>query len=542
MFTVGIDLGTTTSVVAYIEDGAPKIVEVDGGKITTPSVVSYVDGHPIVGREAILNGDSSDTLFSMKRLMGSNEKVAGKSAVEVSADILSHLKRITEAKVGKQIDSAIITVPAHFSDLQRTATKQAASIAGIKVLRLINEPTAAALAFGIDKNKNGIFAVYDFGGGTFDFSVLRLVDGIFQVLATGGDNYLGGDDIDNKIVEYNLQKYGISRQGLSEKDVIAARLVAKLMKEQLSGRDLVHKKYIYNGQEFDFELTANLLKQFAAEFIQKTLDISTQVLKDAKIQAVDGVVLAGGMTKSPLVKLAVRDFFKAQIYDDLNPEGVVAIGAAIQADGIGTKNKNLLLIDVVPLTLGIETVGGAVDKIIHRNTPIPIVERREYTTYQDNQTGIKFQVVQGERALAKDCRSLATFELTGIPPMPAGMPRVIVEFGVDVNGLLNLKAYEKTLGISQTITVEPSSGLSNDEMVEILQKAFENAEKDAEKSKEITIQIECERMLKFWESLLNDLPEQAHNDAEQKLKELSNALKKKDFTEIVKLKTALENI
>lgn len=545
MFTIGIDLGTTASVVSYIdENGNPKIFEVDGGKVSTPSVVGYYkDGGSVVGRNAICNDDVEFTLFSMKRFMGNNSKVFGKTAVEFSADILAHLKRTVEKRLKKQVDSAIITVPAHFSDLQRTATKQAASIANIKVLRLINEPTAAAIAFGVDKQKDGIFAVYDFGGGTFDFSILRLKDGVFQVIATGGDNYLGGDDLDDAILAYNFDKCKIDNDLISKKDMAAARLVAKILKEQLCDSDEIHKTFIHNGISCVFELTKEVLKTLSQKIIAKTLSVANQVMIDAGVSSFDGIVLAGGMTKLNLVKSAVKDFFNAKkIYDDVNPESVVAVGAAIQADAVANKNKRILLIDVVPLSLGIETIGGEVDKIIHRNTPIPIVEEREYTTYKDNQTGIKFHVVQGERSLAKDCRSLATFELTGIPPMPAGMPRVIVEFQVDVNGLLTLKAYEKNLGISQNITVEPSSGLSNDDIASMLKNAYENTESDKALSRNITVKVECERMIKFWNAILHDLPHDAQIAAEQNIAQLRIALRDDKIDDAIHLKNSIENI
>lgn len=545
MFTIGIDLGTTASVVSYIDDnGVSKVLEVDGGKVSTPSVVGYYkDGSVVVGRRAICDDNAERVLFSMKRSMGSDDKSCGQAAVEFSSDILKYLKNMVEQKLDKHVDGAVITVPAHFSDAQRTATKLAASIADIKVLRLINEPTAAVIAFGVDKQQNGVFAVYDFGGGTFDFSILRLKDGVFQVIATGGDNYLGGDDIDNTILEYNFSKCGIDQNQLSEKEISAGRLVAKFLKEQLSESMEVSKAFVCNGHEYVFELTKDQLECFTQKFIARTLDVANQVMLDAGVNSFDGIVLAGGMTKLHLVKQAVKEFFQAtQVYDDLNPESVVAVGAAIQADAVANKNKKILLIDVVPLTLGIETIGGEVDKIIHRNTPIPIVEEREYTTYQDNQTGIKFHVVQGERSQAKDCRSLANFELTGIPSMPAGMPRVIVEFKVDVNGLLTLKAYEKNLGISQNIVVEPSSGLSNEDIVSMLQNAYKNTEADKALSKSITVKVECERMMRFWMTILDDLPTEAQKEAEANIAQLQNALQQENIAESITLRNRIENI
>ncbi|MDR0968532.1 MAG: Hsp70 family protein, partial [Holosporaceae bacterium] len=455
---------------------------------------------PIVGREAARAADQTQTAFSAKRFMGSEQRLVERNAAEISADILSYLKRETERNLGQKIDAAVITVPAHFSDLQRTATKQAASIAGLKVLRLVNEPTAAAVAFGLDKNENGIFAVYDFGGGTFDFSVLRLTDGIFQVLATGGDNYLGGDDIDNEILKYNCKLCGIDFDRLSESEKISGRLAAKFLKENLGDSPEIAKNY----QNCEFKLSQGVLKKVSRDFLLRSLEISDRVLSDANITPAElsGVVMVGGMTKLNLVKETARGHFGARIFDNINPEEAVAFGAAIYADSIAQKNSKMLLIDVVSLTLGIETFGGGVDRIIHRNTPIPIVEKREYTTYENNQTGIKFRVVQGERPIASECRSLANFELTGIPPMPAGEPRVEVAFSVDVNGLLSVEAREKTTGVRQTIIVDPSSGLSNEEMIAILKKAAANREKDSIKVANIDKEIEIGRMDKLWESIV----------------------------------------
>ena len=498
-------MGTTSSVVSYIKDGHPEVIKIDGN-VAVPSVVNYSGEKPIVGWEAIYKADDKSTIFSVKRSMGKDVKFFGRRPEEISADILSYIKLSAELKIGKTIDAAVITVPAHFTDAQRTATKQAASIAGIKVLRLINEPTSAAIAFGLDKAKEGIFAAYDFGGGTFDFSVLRLSDGIFQVIATGGDNHLGGDDVDKKILEYNLSKNGIS--DISPNDRMRARLAAKFLKESLKNLNAVEKEFSMNREIYHFDLDKDHLKEFAKGLLDRSFAIVSQVLKDAKISTkdLDGVVLVGGMTRLNLVKEAVSEYFKVKIYDDVNPDEVVSLGAAIQAQSI--EEKNLMLIDVVPLTLGIETLGGGVDRIIYRNTPIPIKEKREYTTYQDNQTGIKFRVVQGERPLADDCRTLADFELRGIPSMPAGMARVIVEFSVDVNGLLTVKAHEKTTGKSQEILIESASGLSPEELRKILEETFKERESDQRKEKNIAIKIESERSIKFWEAIVGEIPEE----------------------------------
>ncbi len=540
MFTVGIDLGTTASVISYLKNGVPEVIKIDGG-ITVPSVVNYGEGSPIVGSKAVYSADDANTVFSVKRRMGSDEKIFGRSPAEISADILSYIKLSAEIKLGKKIDAAVITVPAHFSDAQRTATKQAASIAGIKVLRLINEPTAASIAFGLDKNKKGIFAVYDLGGGTFDFSVLRLSDGIFQVLATGGDNYLGGDDVDRMILEDNFRKSGILDATSNEK--MLGKRVAKFLKENLGERISIETDFIIRDQPYKFELTREDAERYLKKIFEKTFLIASQVLEDAQLSSedLDGVVLVGGMTKLSFIKKFVTESFEVQIFDDISPEKAVSYGAAIHANSLVEKN-NMLLIDVVPLTLGVETFGGGVDKIIHRNTPIPITERREYTTYQDNQTGMRFRVLQGERPLADECRTLANFELKGIPAMPAGLARVVVEFSVDVNGLLDVKAYEKTTGISQEIVIESSAGLSGDEMVEILEKAFKEKENDEIKANNIAIKIETERSIKFWKSIIGEIPENFQEIAYDKISKLEKILLEEKFQEVLLIKNELENI
>ncbi|MBO6055800.1 MAG: Hsp70 family protein [Alphaproteobacteria bacterium] len=540
MFTVGIDLGTTASVISYLKDSAPEAIQIDGG-VTVPSVVNYSENRPIVGSEAIYRADSANTIFSVKRRMGSNEKIFGRSPAEISSDILSYIKLSAEMKLGRKIDAAVITVPAHFSDAQRTATKQAASIAGIKVLRLINEPTAAAIAFGLDKRKNGIFAVYDLGGGTFDFSVLRLSDGIFQVLATGGDNNLGGDDADEKILEDNFRRNGIVDPTLNEK--MLGKRVAKFLKENLGDQELVKKDFAVRDKIYKFELTRENARKYLKEIFEKTFLISSQVLEDAEISSedLDGIVLVGGMTKLDFIKSFVAENFKTKIFDDISPEKAVSFGAAIQANSIVEKD-GMLLIDVVPLTLGIETFGGGVDKVIHRNTPIPITERREYTTYQDNQTGMKFRVLQGERPLADECRTLADFELKGIPSLPAGLARVIVEFSIDVNGLLDVKAYEKSTGVSQEVIVESSAGLSDEDMMEILEKAFSEKESDQIKANNIAIKIETERSIRFWKSIIKEIPEDFQKIASEKILELEEILAREKFQEVIPLKNELENI
>ncbi|MDR2067586.1 MAG: Hsp70 family protein [Holosporaceae bacterium] len=554
MFTIGIDLGTTMSLVAHMDGEIARILEI-GGKIAVPSVVNYSEIKPIVGYEALYRTDAANTVFSIKRFMGTSKKFCGRSAVEISADILFHLKNSAEQKLGRKVDGAIITVPAHFSDLQRVATQQAASIAGIDVLRLINEPTAAAIAFGLDKKMDGIFAVYDFGGGTFDFSVLRLTDGIFQVLATGGDNYLGGDDVDAAIFEHNLRNHNLNSKNLGENEKILGKLAAKELKEQLGDSQEIRKKCFIGNKNYEFELSQEILADLMGAFLRETTEIADETLSNANVarENLDGVVLVGGMTKIQLLKEHVATHFGTKIFDDINPDEAVARGAAIYAHSVASKQEAAkskdnspaqgpLLIDVVPLTLGIETFGGGVDKIIHRNTPIPIVEKREYTTYQNNQTGIKFHVLQGERPLAEECRSLARFELNNIPPMQAGQPRIIVEFSLDVNGVLSVKAREENTSIMQSIIIKPSSGLSDSEIASILEKAWTYRETDATRAWNINIKVESERMLKFWKSILEEIPSDAGDIARKKMEDLQRALADEEYQKAIAVREDLENI
>jgi molecular chaperone HscA len=437
-----------------------------------------------------------------------------------------------------------VTVPAHFTESQRTATKRAASIAGVKVLRLLSEPAAAAIAFGLDKKKDGIFAVYDFGGGTFDFSILRLSNGVFQVLATGGDNYLGGDDVDYAILRHNFELNELDFSTIEDSEKMLGKLIAKSMKEQLIEKDIVKKNFVYRNNKYEFFVTKDIVKNIIAKYMKRTIMIADQVFRDAGLEysAIDGIVLVGGMTKMQQIKDHVKSHFNVKIFDEINPEEVVAFGAAIQAESIASKSSEMLLIDVVPLTLGIETLGGTVDKIIHRNTPIPVVYTREYTTYKENQTGMKFHIVQGERSMAKDCRSIAHFELDGIPKMPSGRPRVNVEFCIDVNGLLNVTAREKATGVSQSVVAEPSSGLTDYEMVRILEAAAKNKESDNEESLLANLKIESERQMNFWSTIIKDAPENVKNDLLKEIELLKQSIEANCHNDILTHKKNAENI
>lgn len=542
MIAIGIDLGTTNSVIATVENGMPCVLPVDGGHSTLPSVVSYDHDPPLVGRAAVANTDNSDVVFSVKRLMGSSEKILGRTPEEISAELLISLKKAAEDKLGQPVTEAVITVPAHFSDAQRIATQHAASLAGIKVLRLVNEPTAAAIAFGLDKGKDGIFAVYDLGGGTFDFSILRLQSGVFQVLATGGDNYLGGDDLDNLIVDYNLDKLSLHDLTIDERKY--AKLVAKYMKENIASNTngLIESPYSYRGNSYTFSLSKTVLATLVDTLLGRTFDIADATIRDASCSPslINGVILVGGMTKLNEVRQAVQEHFDQPIFCDINPDEAVALGAALQADSIQTKSKRLLLIDVVPLTLGVETFGGGVDKVIYRNTPIPTVEKREYTTYCDNQQGMKFHVVQGESSLVDGCRSLARFELRGIPPLPAGIARVEVLFSVDVNGLLTVSAREKQTGVSQTVLIAPSSGLNQDQIIELLEKAHANKKHDDEKAHKIFVKVETERMLLFWESIIEEVPATEYATMRQRIDAIRDAILKEDIDTILSIRRDME--
>lgn len=519
---IGIDLGTTHSVVTTVINGKITPIKIYGNKVTVPSIVDYSDqGDCKVGLEAMDNfqNGSNNTIFSIKRSIDSKRKFCQKTPIEISSDILKFLKHSAEKVLQSKITEAVITVPAHFNETQRMATKKAASLADIKVLRLLNEPTAAALAYGIDKDISGIFAVYDFGGGTFDFSILKLVDGIFQVLVNAGDNFLGGDDIDYDIVKYNLDLLDISGDDLTRKEFAMCINIAKNLKENVENEYFADIKI--NEKIYQFRLNREILNSILDRYIERSFKIIKDAMLDVNIEnyQLNGIILVGGMTKSPYIRENVANFFQCELISNINPDEVVAIGAGIQAQIIKESNKNALLIDVNPLSLGIETIGGGVDCIIPRNTPIPAKYVQEYTTYVDNQSSISFNILQGERQIAKNCKSIAKFELNNIPLMPAGGVKILVSFSIDVNGLLEVEAVEKNTNIKQSIIISPAENLTYDFILKELSENFNRT--DSEDAEYLKVKLDAERSIKNWSQLIEFVSTNTQAFLKNKIDELN---------------------
>ena len=567
---IGIDLGTTHSLVASVRSGIAECLPDADDRVILPSAVRYLpQGRREIGHQALSSqsSDPSNTIVSVKRFMGRAMKdIANaeefpyqfldtpgmlslqtadgvKSPVEVSAEILATLRQRAEDTFADDIYGAVITVPAYFDDAQRQATKDAAKLAGLNVLRLINEPTAAALAYGLDNASEGIYAVYDLGGGTFDISVLRLSQGVFEVLSTGGDSALGGDDYDRALARYALDATG--KKVLTDSDKSAVLVAARRCKEALSSENNVVFDALLSDGELRLNVSREVFEAQTQSLTQRTLSAVKKALRDAQITIEDikGVVMVGGSTRMPMVQKAVGELLHCQPLNNLNPDEVVALGAALQANQLVGNNTdgNMLLLDVIPLSLGIETMGGLVERIVPRNQTIPTAMAQDFTTYQDGQTALALHIVQGERDLVKDCRSLAHFELRGIPPMAAGAARIRVTFTVDADGLLSVAAKEINSGVESQIEVKPSYGLSDEQITFMLQDSFHTAEIDMQARALAESRLEVDRMCLATNAALE---KDAHLLAEAELEHIKQlmtlALESKILDDAIAIENATE--
>ena len=580
---IGIDLGTTNSAVAIMEGGVPKIIENVEGMRTTPSVVSISkNGERTVGavakRQAVMN--PKDTIYGVKRYMGHNFKdkevqddigrvtynvkagdndgvlvnIGGKDMrpEEISAMILQKIKADVEAKTGDKVTEAVITVPAYFNDAQRQATKDAGAIAGLDVKRIINEPTAAALAYGFDKKKNEKLAVYDFGGGTFDISILEVGDGVVEVKATGGDSHLGGRDIDQEIVRYIIDTFK-KESGIDlTTDTLAVQRLdeaAEKAKHELSTQveSKIFLPYISVGNDgpknLDITLTRAKLEEIARPFVDRSIKITEQTLKDSGFNKSDinEIIMVGGQTRMPLIVEQVKNIFNKEPNRSVNPDEVVALGAAVQAGVLQGDVKDVLLLDVIPLSLGIETMGNVATKLVEKNTTIPTQKSQVFSTAADNQTSVEIHIVQGERPMAVDNKSLGRFILDGIPPAPRGMPQVEVTFDIDANGILNVKAKDKTSGKEQTIRIEASSGLSKEEIAKMQADAESNREEDEKKKEFAEMRNIADQTIHTAEKSLSDAGDKVSPDLKKEVMDkVSETKSAKDSNDKDKLKSSID--